>query len=242
MKNSSVSIVIPVYNVQDYIVKCLDSVAAQTYTGSMECLIIDDCGTDDSIRLAEQYVKQYNGHIVFRIIHHEHNKGLSAARNTGIKEAQGEWLYFLDSDDWIIPECIEWMGNVQKKHPQSEIVQGGATATGNNQCFQWLNIANKSLPPYSDDKKWIKQAFLTDLTIPVTAWNKLVRRDFIISNDLFFTEKVIHEDVIWTFFLAKRVSHIAFCMDISKHHRVSKPSGCVFVRREDREINNDIYL
>ena len=87
-----VSIIVPVYNVAPYIADCLRSVMHQTYTGSMECLLVDDCGTDDSITIAERMIADYEGPIQFQILHHERNRGLSAARNTGTEAAKGEYL------------------------------------------------------------------------------------------------------------------------------------------------------
>lgn len=81
-----VSIIIPVNNVSDYVEECLQSVAAQTYT-AIECIIVDDCGTDDSMQKVESFITNYQGPITFKILHHEHNRGLSAARNTGIDAA-----------------------------------------------------------------------------------------------------------------------------------------------------------
>ena len=101
-----VSLIIPVYNVSEYIERCMHSVMAQTYT-DIECIIIDDCGTDDSMAKCEQMIREYEGPIKFLILHHEHNRGLSAARNTGIHQTIGKWFYFLDSDDEITPHCIE---------------------------------------------------------------------------------------------------------------------------------------
>lgn len=105
----SVSIIIPVYNVKSYIEKCLQSVMSQTYQGDMECILVDDCGSDNSIKIAEETIAQYTGPISFSIIHHNVNKGLPAARNTGIKHAKGGWLFFMDSDDYISDSCIEKM-------------------------------------------------------------------------------------------------------------------------------------
>lgn len=102
-----VSIIIPVYNVQDYILKCLKSVAGQTFQQDVECLIIDDCGQDNSISLAADFISKYSGKILFKIIKRESNGGLSAARNTGLDNAIGDYLYFLDSDDWIEPNTIQ---------------------------------------------------------------------------------------------------------------------------------------
>ena len=102
-----ISIIIPIYNVEPYIEDCLQSVMRQTYRGMMECILVDDCGTDNSMKVAEQLIKIYNGPIDFKVLHHEHNRGLSAARNTGIDAACGDYVYFLDSDDWISDDCFE---------------------------------------------------------------------------------------------------------------------------------------
>ena len=100
-----VSLIIPIYNVSRYLVRCLDSVISQTFR-NIECILVDDCGADNSVNIAEDYIKGYQGPVVFKLIHHKYNRGLSAARNTGIDAACGDYLYFMDSDDAIIPETI----------------------------------------------------------------------------------------------------------------------------------------
>ena len=102
-----ISILIPVYNVELYIGRCIQSVMEQTYTGKMECVIVDDCGTDNSIAIVEQLVADYNGPITFHIIHHEHNRGLAAARNSAVDAAKGEFITHVDSDDWMEPNMVE---------------------------------------------------------------------------------------------------------------------------------------
>lgn len=203
-----VSIIIPVYNVQDYIVKCLESVAAQTYNGAMECLIIDDCGQDESIRLAEDFVASYIGTIEFRIIHHNHNKGLSAARNTGIQESRGEWLYFLDSDDWIYPICIGLMIEAIQEFPDVDLVFAGTDVSTNEHV--WLDYSKKKLPKYSNDSNWLQYSMLKRYDFGMTAWNKFIRRDFIIKNNLSFAEGMIHEDEIWNFQLSQVIHSASF--------------------------------
>ena len=99
------SIIIPIYNVEPYILECLQSVANQTIEDKLECILVDDCGTDNSVSVAEEFLKTYSGAIHFELLHHQKNGGLSAARNTGVRASHGEYLYFLDSDDTIIPRC-----------------------------------------------------------------------------------------------------------------------------------------
>ena len=98
-----VSIIIPVYNVSAYIERCVKSVMKQTYSGDIECILVNDATPDDSIDIAKRLIADYNGPIQFRILNHEHNKGFSATRNTGIDAATGDYLYFFDSDDEITP-------------------------------------------------------------------------------------------------------------------------------------------
>lgn len=102
-----ISVIVPIYNVENYILECLQSVAAQTKTKNVECILVDDCGTDNSVKVAEQFISAYKGDISFALFHHSENKGLSSARNTGIKNARGKYLFFLDSDDMIKPYCLD---------------------------------------------------------------------------------------------------------------------------------------
>ena len=101
-ENNKVTIILPIYNVQNYIKKCLDSIKRQTYH-NLEVLMIDDCSTDKSGMIAKKYEKDDNR---FKYIKREKNGGLSASRNTGLEYATGEYLSFVDSDDWISEEFI----------------------------------------------------------------------------------------------------------------------------------------
>lgn len=201
-----ISIIIPIYNVAPYIEKCLQSVADQTFHGTMECLLIDDCGQDESMALAEHFVSAYKGNIVFRIFHHERNRGLSAARNTGIENACGEWLYFLDSDDWIVPECIQWMMECVEKHPDTELVHAGTKATWGH---EYMSLVGRRLPEYANNPDWISPMILRTW---VTAWNNLLRRSYVEKNNLRFEEGIKSEDEVWTFDLSLHAPVLAFLL------------------------------
>ena len=150
-----ISIIVPVYNVEQYIKECFDSIAAQTYKGDIECIFVNDCGHDKSVEILEKMIACYQGGISFSIIHHEHNKGLSGARNTGIRHAQGDYLYFIDSDDSITSDCIEKLVALAEKYPGVEVVKG---STKSKQ--EWLQLAKKHFPEYSDNFKWIRKTML----------------------------------------------------------------------------------
>ena len=209
-----ISIIVPVYNVEPYIRECFSSIAAQTYKGEMECIFVDDCGQDKSVEILGELIANYHDGISFSIIYHEQNKGLSGARNTGIRHASGDYLYFLDSDDSITPDCIERLVALVEKYPEVWVVQGSAKSK-----TDWLQLKPKFVPEYSDSFRWIRQTLLKRYVIPLTAWNKLVRREFVLKHQLYFVEGMIHEDEIWNFTLAKYVHHIAFCFAPTYNYR-----------------------
>ena len=122
--NTRVSIIIPVYNVEPYIEECLQSVANQTMTEGVECIIVDDCGQDNSMEIVHSFVKNYKGNVNFRVLYHGKNRGLSAARNTGIMAATGKYLYFLDSDDRISHECMKQFQQKIDKYGNVDLVHG----------------------------------------------------------------------------------------------------------------------
>jgi glycosyltransferase involved in cell wall biosynthesis len=202
-----VTIIIPVYNVSQYIERCLDSVLNQDYP-CIECIIVNDCTLDNSIELAESKLNAYSGNIIFKILHQKKNMGLSAARNRGILAADGDYVYFLDSDDTISPNCISLLSYLAEEYG-ADIVQGnlkrGDPALLSNELF---DIALQNFPQYSSEHRWIKENIL--LNVPVSSCGRLVRKNFIEVNELWFREDIVNEDVLWRFFLAKYVKSIAF--------------------------------
>ena len=116
-----VSIIIPVYNVEAYIEDCIASVMAQDYE-QLEVLIVDDCTPDESISIVEKMISGYEGSHIYRIIRHAKNGGLSAARNSGLHEASGELIYFLDSDDYICERAISSLVKLYNQTQASVVV------------------------------------------------------------------------------------------------------------------------
>ena len=106
MNSPKISIIVPVYKVEKYLRRCLDSIVAQTFT-DWECILIDDGSPDNSGRICDEYAEKDKR---FRVFHQE-NVGVSAARNKGLDEARGEWIGFVDSDDWIEKNMYEYLYN-----------------------------------------------------------------------------------------------------------------------------------
>ncbi len=107
----TISIIVPVYKVEQYLRRCLDSIVAQTFT-DWECILIDDGSPDNSGKICDEYADKDRR---FRVFHQE-NAGVSTARNKGLDEAKGEWIGFVDSDDWIEKNYMDTLfSNAQKK-------------------------------------------------------------------------------------------------------------------------------
>lgn len=208
-----ISIIIPVYNVEKYIVECLRSIMDQTYS-DFECLIIDDCGSDKSIEIAKSAISEYTGKGTFEIIKNEKNGGISVARNNGLKRATGDFVFFLDSDDKLCPNSLELLISMVERHPGVDVVQG------NIQCERksdYWNIRGK-FPEYTSDRNWIREQILL-WKIPVSVWGKLYRRNLLISNNIIFMEGYMHEDVAWNYKLQKYISSIAFVDEFCYYYR-----------------------
>jgi len=203
-----VSIIVPIYNVEKYITRCFNSIIKQTYY-NIECIFIDDCSPDDSIYVLNDLINKYNGNISLRIIKHEKNGGLSVARNTGINNAKGEYIYFLDSDDEITEHCIKYLAKLAEKYKNVDIVQGNIKREPCDLYNQW-DIAKRRFPEYTNKQLWLRKRFFEHPRIPVTAWNKLIKHSFITENALYFKEGIIHEDEHWNFFAAKKIRTMAF--------------------------------
>lgn len=219
-KHMKVSIIIPIYNVEQFITACLQSVVNQTMTDGVECILVDDCGKDNSVSFAKDFIDNYNGNIKFSVIHHEQNGGLSAARNTGINAAKGDYVYFLDSDDKLTPNCLELMYSYVRKFGHVDLVQGSFYSNEDDS----LKISHLTFHNYCTDKRQIKKFLLTFDGDIIKAQSRLVRREFLVSNNLYFKIGIIHEDNLWTYYLAKKVDSMAFCNIRTYYHRYNPGS------------------
>lgn len=188
-----VSIIIPIYQKEAYIASCLQSVMSQTYQGAIECLLIDDCGTDKSMGVAEHLITNYQGPIQFKVLHHTHNRGISAARNTGMEAASGDYYLFLDSDDELSSDCIEKL-SMPLSEELYDLVVGNTRTIGNDEM-------NHALSLKIDDgivlrRKEIEETYRKKWNM--IAVNKLFRADFVNEQELHFKEGIVFEDELWS--------------------------------------------
>lgn len=196
-----ISIIVPIYNMQEYLDKCLHSIFCQSYV-DFEVLLIDDGSTDKSADICKKYCDMDSR---FQYYYQE-NKGLSGARNHGLKLAKGEWISFVDSDDWIGTEFLNAMWQ-EAQHSYTDIVVSG---------YERVDEEGKSLGKNFLDNAILsrQQALLMLCKDIITnhAWNKLYRKEM--WNDICFPEGRVYEDIFVMykiFMCAKKVSVISAC-------------------------------
>jgi len=236
MQNQSVSIIIPVYQVEEYIERCITSVICQTYCHSMiECILVDDCGTDNSIMLALRCIDNYKGDMQFKIIYNKHNCGLSVSRNNGIKVATGNYLFFLDSDDYISDNCIEKLMNATCEHPEVEVVKGSHIDKHYNEKISLSYLSSQII----DNKVLMKLFFLE--RVPCMAWNTLISRSLIEKSNIAFMPYIVHEDILWSFYLFREVNSFMQIPDFTLCYEVN-PRSIISLEKKNEDLHIRSYI
>lgn len=188
-----ISIIIPVYNTQDYLTRCLDSVLNSTYK-EIEIICIDDGSTDGSGDVLDRYAE-----IDSRIrVVHQANKGVSAARNEGIRQATGKYVFFLDSDDYVHRSCFELLARITSKR-NADIVCGGV-------CKGEMDPNGELIFCEKEIRKIQETEIPEDKYLLVYVTARLIRKQ--IATDIMFDETVrIAEDRVFNYRLMERYSN-----------------------------------
>lgn len=201
----AISVIVPVYNVEKYLIQCIEPLIRQEFDKDYEIIFINDGSTDNS-ELVLKYFAQKSNKI--KIITQE-NKGLSEARNEGVKIAQGKYILFVDSDDFIAANALQLLYDYAENHNSDVVIFDMHTGTSDleiKQTSKWQNIIDK----YGDNSFNIETAepFVYRF-VPVAAWNKLYRTDLI--KDIKFIKGITCEDVpYWAevYSKAKRINYL----------------------------------
>lgn len=212
------SIIIPIYNVELYIESCLLSVLNQSNLDDTEIILIDDCGTDNSMNIVEKIVKENPDHTNISILRHTQNQGLSAARNTGIKYAKGEYVFFLDSDDELPENTINIFNRYLKQFGNADFYIGNYIVDGPFNA----SILNNSKIEYNNNDD-IFNAYINNEWYAM-ACGKFINRDYFISNNLWFPIKRLHEDEYFSFLLALKARKMVIIPDYVYIYKIRENS------------------
>lgn len=222
------SIIVPVYNVQDYLRECIDSILAQTYL-DYELILIDDGSTDKSGEMCDDYATH---NLNIKVIHRV-NGGLSAARNTGIDAAGGDYLVFIDSDDYIainsLDEISKSIGEGQCDVVITRLIQKYPDAE---------EIKNNSINQLSSDinEEIINWVFCgSENTWPAPQY--IVSKEFIRKKNLRFAEGYLHEDLAWTVALMATSEKFAVCTFPWYYHRMQRAGSITTTSKPKRVVD-----
>lgn len=168
----------------------------QVEGAAVECILVDDESTDDSMAIVRAMLQAYHGAISFRIVTHNKNMGLSMARNTGTLEAQGDYVLFIDSDDCLMPGALSLFVHQAIQHPDVDIIIGNALNKKNDQPLHpRLHAAELLESPDDFFQRMLRHK------IYLYAWNKLIRRTLLTDNNVQFISGILYEDQAWSYHL-----------------------------------------
>jgi len=233
MKNNNplITIVVPIYNVEKYLIKCLDSIIGQTYENT-EIILVDDGSTDSSGKMADTYNKYENVKVI-----HKQNGGLSSARNLGIQKAHGEWIAFIDSDDYLECNFISRLSEIAKD-------ASADIATCNFQSFTNDNCIPKKSPVWPE-KALSGYEAINDMQarrLPAYICLSLFRLELFLKNNIRFPEGQKYEDISTRIKLLYYANKVAFTNERLYHYLVRHESitGKQFTKTEYEDIQKSV--
>jgi len=219
------SIIIPIYGVEKYIGKCLDSIISQECEGvDLECIIINDCTPDNSMEVVADKLHNYHGAINFIVKHHDVNRGHCAARNTGLKYASGDYILFVDSDDFLAPKAVqcfyEELNKVNTK--DVDVIMGNAF-----DCMDRRNIMkfDNDTSFLIDNTKEEALRRLLSRELFHTSWNKLIKRTMFNEHNLYFEEGIINEDLLWSYLIFLHAKNVLIIPKVTYLYGKDNPNN-----------------
>lgn len=183
-----ISIVVPVYKVEDCLKRCVDSLIHQTYR-NIEIILVDDGSPDSCGEMCDQFQKE-DGRI---LVIHQENRGLSEARNAGIQKSTGDYIMLVDSDDYIETDACEKIAPFLTSGADMVLCDCDVTRPG----YSYKHYAGLEVGREYSGAHYMKEA-LSHKSFPVMAWLNLYRKEFLMKNGLLFKKGILHEDTEFT--------------------------------------------
>lgn len=212
-KRPKISVIVPVYNVELYIERCVDSILNQSFA-DLELILIDDGSTDNSGKICDGYVDKDSRVLIF----HNDNRGVSASRNYGIKKANGEWICFVDGDDWLDKSILQILFGYEQI---ADLIQFKYNVIGSEDIFNGESVLSVA---YMSQKNYLNCQYYNP-----NCWGYIFNRKKIIENNLFFPENIkIAEDQAFV------LKYLAVCENIL----ISPEKGYNYYVREGSAMNS----
>ncbi len=233
-----VSVIIPVYNAEKHLKQCLDSICAQTLS-DIEVICVDDGSADGSAGILDEYAGK---DARIRVLHQK-NAGAGAARNNGLRESRGEFLSFLDADDFFELEMLAEASACMERYEADFVVFGCDQFYMDKKEYirnPWV-LHKKEIPPYMP----FSYRELTDnvfKTFVGWAWDKLYRKSFVLEHDLWFQEQRTSNDLLFVFSALAVAERIAVCDRVLLHQRRGSKSSLSVTREKSWHCFYDALL
>ena len=206
MEKVKVSILVPLYNVEKYVGRCVESLFSQTYA-NIEYVFVNDCTPDTSMEVITDYIEKYGVCDKCKIINHTVNKGISASRNDCLDNASGDYILFIDSDDYIDVDMVEKLVLAAQEN--------NADISGCGYIEEYEDHSVEIPQRYTNDHQEMMRA-ITLLTIKGVMWKLLIRRSIVDENKIrFIPDNTMVDDYLFccqVFFYAKRFASVNRCM------------------------------
>ena len=217
----AISVIIPFYNVKKYFQECLNSLSRQTFQ-NFEVILIDDGSTDTSIEIAENFSLTHKNVTIIK----QDNQGQGKARNQGLKIAKGKYVYFLDSDDYLLDHALEKMWQTAEEYHSDLVLFEGETKFD---LVSRGNITAKESENEFKRKKEYPQKLYHGIDIfhelrqnkeySCSVWLQLITREVLIENDIWFPEGIIHEDEQYSFLVFMNCQKVHVLPEVLCCHR-----------------------
>lgn len=228
------SIIVPVYNVEKYLKRCVDSVLQQDYH-DYEIILVDDGSTDSSGKICNSFCSQHPSSV--RVIHKE-NGGLSSARNAGLNIATGDYIMFLDSDDWIESGCLKKFVPLFAKN--FDLIMGRAWSI-DDKGHKKSKLPYRVLPGLYNEYTYVSKCLHDEMDISFCAPFYLYRKGYIEKNHLRFYEGIIHEDELWTPLALLKAKNI-YVSDIYFYYHYIRKSSIMHSSKKEYSASSTLQV
>lgn len=236
MKNDLISIIVPIYNISAYLERCVNSIIHQTYL-NLEIILVNDGSTDESIQICDEFEKKDNR---IQVIHKE-NAGLVSARKIGLLNAHGEYIGFVDGDDWIEPKMYQHFSNVINE-TEADIIMQGYIEDINGKSGLQKNKINVGIYEKNESIEKVYTQMLCDepffsMGIQPYIWNKLIKRDIVYKNLMEVDNQIkIGEDAAVVFPSILDAEKIVITDECDYHYCIRNTSMMWANRNEEKEL------
>lgn len=225
--NVKISVIVPFYGVEKYISRCAESLMRQTMQDDIEFIFVNDATKDGSLDILKKALAEYpERKEQVTILHHERNKGLPAARNTGLAVAKGQYIYHCDSDDYLEKDALEVMYRTAEEN-NADIVWGD--------FYEIMTNGNryKKQPTYSTSLDAVKGMLTGDMDYNV--WNKLVRRDLYLANNILFPAGYAMGEDLTMIMLFSSALKVAFVSKPVYYYDRTNPGAMTYSMSEEKQ-------